>query len=44
MAEITVSGGVFATLTPIFTLWYGHKENHLRHRALCHQHQLQRQY
>ncbi|MBJ5304221.1 phage late control D family protein, partial [Salmonella enterica subsp. enterica serovar London] len=26
MAEITVSGGVFATLTPIFTLWYGHKE------------------
>ncbi|MEH1708976.1 hypothetical protein, partial [Salmonella enterica] len=25
MAEITVSGGVFATLTPIFTLWYGHK-------------------
>ncbi|MEA7537265.1 hypothetical protein ONQ62_27255, partial [Salmonella enterica subsp. enterica serovar Virginia] len=23
MAEITVSGGVFATLTPIFTLWYG---------------------
>lgn len=26
MAEITVSGGVFATLTPIFTLWYGHKD------------------
>ncbi|WP_414165197.1 phage late control D family protein [Superficieibacter sp. BNK-5] len=26
MAEITVSGGVTATLTPIFTLWYGHKD------------------
>lgn len=26
MAEISVTGGVFATLTPIFTLWYGHKD------------------
>lgn len=26
MAEITVSGGVFDTLTPVFTLWYGHKD------------------
>ncbi|HGK4756551.1 TPA: phage late control D family protein [Enterobacter cloacae] len=26
MAEITVSGGGIATLTPVFTLWYGHKE------------------
>lgn len=26
MAEITLTGGVCATLTPIFTLWYGHKD------------------
>lgn len=26
MAEMSVTGGVFATLTPIFTLWYGHKD------------------
>ncbi|MDT1790583.1 hypothetical protein, partial [Salmonella enterica] len=25
MDDITVSGWVFATLTPIFTVWYGHK-------------------
>jgi len=26
MAEISVTGGVFATLAPIFTLWYRHKD------------------
>ncbi|MXD56867.1 phage protein D, partial [Escherichia coli] len=25
MAEISVTGGVFATLTTNFTLWYGHR-------------------